>query len=184
MTNYPHLRDHLAAGGTLDEHEASALYEEMVSAVCSTPEQRARRAALARHESQCPTPIPKADGTESRMWWRCKIDSWEADYLEAFPDPELEALVLAALPRDLAEDVEPARDCLRRPYPIFIGPADSPFGAWSCDNCGTEYNERTEALVIGHESTWGDVGSPIYYCAACIGLAAAGMGAASEPAAT
>jgi hypothetical protein len=94
-----------------------------------------------------------------------------AEYLEAWPDPELDELIHAALPEPLALHLE----AQTRPHQIHLGEPECD-GYWSCDNCGATFNAgEADAMLITDRVGHSRLPADIVICRDCVLIAAAAL---------
>lgn len=173
------LREHLQAGGRLNFYAHSDLVDACSTAGSWSADQRADRALTARYDADT-----LADGGELYRGHRltpeqraetAQAQRFLADYLEAFPDPELDTMVHAAFPQPLALHLE----AQTRPHQMRVGrpDADDP---WACDNCGARFAAGdASAMIITDRPGHSKLHRDIVICSVCVVAAAASLAADS-----
>lgn len=177
----PHLRDFLTDGGQFASmQEAGCLLETMCDMAGGMPPAMLTfRIGLHRDNAATePYELRFDNGDcnpDALVWaesdWQ-RSNAWSADYMEAFPDPALDELVIAAMPRRLREIAPEEIDKRRRCHPITVGEHEH---NWSCDNCGEAHDggDGSVRLSVGWREGYSELEAPIDFCRACIASALA-----------
>lgn len=175
------LREHLRSGGHLHFDTDRDLIDAFSSAGSWTPDQRAGRALTARYDADTLT-----DGGEHYLGRHltpeqrietAQAQRFLADYLDAFPDAELDTMIRAALPEPLSLHLE-AR---KRPHRVYVGqPEGEEF--WSCDGCGATFAVgETFAMLITDQPGYSRLHRDIVICVGCVEAVAASLAAGPIP---
>lgn len=169
------LRDHLTSGGRLSFDAHRDLIEAVASASRTSDAARANRAATARYDVDT-----LSDGGELYQGRRLtpgqrdeavQAQRFLAEYLEAWPDPELDAMISAALPEPLSLHLE----AQARPHQVHVGEPECD-GVWSCDNCGGSFAAgETSAMLITDRPGHSRLHRDIVICRECVLATAASL---------
>ena len=175
------LRNFLSAGGRLNFDVHRDLVDALSTASSCSADDRADRAVKARydydtladggevHPGRHLTPDQRAEAAQASRFL--------AEYLEDWPDPQLDELIHGALPGPLALHLE-AR---LRPHRIEVEAPECD-GYWSCDNCGATFAAgAADALVIGDRVEHSKVHRDIVICRDCVMIAASRLSGSASP---
>lgn len=165
------LREHLQAGGRLRLDVDRDLIDAFSCAGSWTADHRANRALAAQYDAETLT-----DGGELHQGHHLTLEQrtetaqaqrFLAEYLEAFPDPELHRLIHGALPRPLTLHLE----AQIRPHRVHVGPPDGE-DFWSCDSCGATFAAGgASAMLITDRPGYSKLHSEIVICSDCVDAA-------------
>ena len=162
------LRDHLQAGGRLHFDAHRDLIDALSCAGSWTDDHRADRALTARYDADT-----LADGGElyqgrhliqEQRAETAQAQGFLADYLETYPDPELDSMIHAALPGPPSLHLE----AQARPHQVHVGAPDGD-DTWSCDNCGaTVAGGDASAMLITDRPGHSQLHRDIVICRGCV----------------
>jgi len=173
------LRTHLQAGGRLHFDTHRDLIDARSAAASWTADHRADRVLTARYDADTLTDGGEAHPghhlTPEERTETAQAQRFLAEYLESFPDPELDALIQAAIPEPLSLHLETQA----RAHQVHIGPPDGN-GFWSCDNCGATFaTGGASAMLITDRPGHSKLHRDIVICSACVAAAAESLAADS-----